>query len=262
MSAAMETNSKFPELADFLQKKVAEIRSRKTRPVSIRSLATKAGMSPGRFTDLLYGRRALSEFYAEKLIVGLKLERKDQVDLQALISTSSRKEKPRRLLTEEELGVVTGWEHYAILNLLKTTDFESNVESISQRLAISAERAHHCLETLTALGLIKMQNGHYERTSGFLTTSFDIPSKALRMAHEQVLLKSIDVLKKTEPEHRHYTSITMAVDAKKMDSAKKMIDDFRKKFTRNFELGNKSDVYNLSIQFFPYTTTDSGGSHA
>lgn len=252
----MDANSKFPDLAEFLQRKIAEIRSRKTRTVSIRSLASKSGMSPGRFTDLLYGRRALSEFYAEKLIVGLKLERKDQVELQALISTASRKEKPRRLLTEEELSVVTGWENFAILNLLKTTDFESTAEKISERLAINPERANHCLNILANLGLIKLQNGHYERTSGFLTTSYDIPSEALKNAHEQVLLKAINVLKATEPERRHYSSLTLAVDAKKLDVAKKMIDDFRKKFTRQFELGNKSDVYNLSVQFFPYTAAN------
>jgi DNA-binding Lrp family transcriptional regulator len=248
----MTESRKFPQVSDFLKKKISEIQSKNAR-ISIRSICLRAGISSGRMTDLLNGRRPLSEYYAEKLSFGLKLDRKDREDLYALITISSRKEIPRRALSENELAVVTGWENYAILNLLKTNVSETSQEWIADRLAISVERVAECIEGLLQLGLIKKTNEGLERISTYVTTSWDIPSDALKEAHRQVLHKSIETLATTEPKQRDYSSLTIAIDVAKLESAKELIGEFRKKFSRHLEPGPKSEVYNLSIQFFPLT---------
>ena len=248
----MTENQKFPQVSEFLKKKIADIQSKNAR-LSIRSISLRTGISSGRMTDLLNGRRALSEYYAEKLTLGLKLDRNDRETLYSLISTKSRKEPTRRALTESELAVITGWENYAILNLLKTQGCESSAQWIADRLSISSNRVEECLEVLFRLGLIKKNADGFERVSSFLTTSWDIPSEALKEAHRQVLHKSIDTLGHTIPSEREYTSLTIAIDIDKLDSAKELIGEFRKKFGRELNSGTKSEVYNLSIQFFPLT---------
>jgi hypothetical protein len=244
---------KFPHLAAYLQKQVGEIKSRNPR-VSIRSLSAKAGISPGRMTDLINGRRALSEYYAEKLVHALKLEGDAKDELYGLISATSRKELRRRVLSEQELSVLTGWENYAILNVLKIKGFIATPESIAERLAIPVDRAQMLLETLEGLKLVKNSSAGYQRQVDALTTSWDIPSEALREAHSQIIRKSIDVLHQTTPDQRHYTSLTMPIDLEKLESAKEMILEFRKKMNRHFETGKTSEVYNLSIQLFPLTS--------
>src|SRR5437868_12407017 len=82
----MTENQKFPQVSEFLKKKIADIQSKNAR-LSIRSISLRTGISSGRMTDLLNGRRALSEYYAEKLTLGLKLDRNDRETLYSLIST-------------------------------------------------------------------------------------------------------------------------------------------------------------------------------
>ncbi|WP_373999143.1 DUF4423 domain-containing protein [Bdellovibrio bacteriovorus] len=255
----MNQKQLYPEVASFLKMKVEELRSQRKRPLSLRALSVKCGIPSGRFTDLLHGRRPLSEFYAEKLCVGLKLNPPEQQKLNSLVTTASRKET-RRTLDEHELAVMSGWENFAILSLLKTKDVFVRSEQIAERLGITEERAKECLEVLKSLNMISDHAGFYERTASHLTTTFGIPSEAIKNAHEAVLTKSAQVLRATTPEQRYYSSITFPFDMKNLGEAKKMIDEFRKKFSRRMELGTRKEVFNLSIQFFPYTELK-GPSH-
>jgi uncharacterized protein (TIGR02147 family) len=244
-------NQKFPLVAAFLKKKIAEIQSKNAR-LSIRSICIKSGISTGRMTDLLNGRKALSEYYAEKLSRGLRLDRKDREELFDLISTHSRK-TPRRIdMSENDLAVLS-WENHAILNLLKTRESHSTRDWIAERLAIPLERTDLCLEALFNLGLIKKTEDGFKAVSAYISTSWNIPNESTKEELRRVLRKSIEALEETLPHQREYTSLTLAIDDMEIETAKKLIEEFRKKFGRQLNTGTKSEVYNLSIQFFPLT---------
>lgn len=248
----MAEQQKFSQLATFLRDKIAEIQSKNPR-VSIRSICIRAGISSGRMTDLLNGRRALSEYYAEKLVHGLKLERADRDTLYSFITVHSRKTPQRRMLAENQMPEIPGWENYAILNILKTQNHVPTAGWIAERLGITADIVTHSLEGLFRLGLIKKTGDGFEWVSDYIANSWEFSNESQQETHQQVLDKSIETLRSTAPHLRDYSSLTIAIDMEKMETAKKLIGEFRKKFGRHFEAGAKSEVYNLSIQFFPLT---------
>lgn len=248
----MSDPQKHSQLAAFLREKITDIQSKNPR-VSIRSICIRAGISSGRMTDLLNGRRALSEYYAEKLVYGLKLSRQERDDLYSFITVHSRKTPQRRMLTENQFSEIVGWENYAILNILKTQDHVPTSGWIADRLGIAPQVVEQSLENLFQRGLIKKSGEGFEWVSDYITTSWEFSNDSQQETHKQVLDKSLETLETTAPHLRDYSSLTIAVDMEKIETAKKLIGEFRKKFGRHFEAGAKSEVYNLSIQFFPLT---------
>ncbi len=92
-----------------------------------------------------------------------------------------------------------------------------------------------------------------EKTSKNVTTTHDVQSAALQLSHKQNLELAALALDEVAIEHRDITSITMAIDAKKLPLAKAMIKNFRRQLSEFLESGNKNEVYNLNVQLFPLT---------
>ena len=55
---------------------------------------------------------------------------------------------------------------------------------------------------------------------------------------------------------RDFSSMTLTMDPKDMSKAKKLIREFRRNFVRVMEKGSKKSVHQISIQFFPITSTE------
>lgn len=239
-------------LENLLKKKLKEIQAKNSR-FSMRSLATKLGISAGALGDLMKGKRPLSDFYAEKIARNLNLNEQEMKVLFAAVNTRSRKFGRQKILTENELSMVTDWENYAILNLMKTADFQSDASWIAQRLALSETKVKNCLKVMMDLELISFRQGEWLRTHGSLTTTKEIPSQALVTAHKKDLLKAIEVLEKTTPDTRSFTSVTMPINTAKIDEARKLIQKFRRNLCTLMETGPRDEVYNLNIQLYPVT---------
>lgn len=237
-------------LEEFLKEKLKEIQDKNPR-FSMRSFARKIGISAGAMAELLKGKRPLSSFYADRISTGLSLSQEDNVILFSFIQTRSRKLTSDRILAEKELAMITGWENYAILNLMKTAGFQSDAGWIAERLGLSKAKVEKSLAVMTSLNLISNRNGQLKRTSHSIGTSKDIPSSALVTAHKNDLLKAIEVLESTPPNVRSFTSITMPVNIDKIQEAKEIIRDFRRRMCLCLEDGKKQEVYNLNIQLFP-----------
>lgn len=236
----------------FLKEKLNQIQ-KKNPQFSLRSLASKAGIGPGALSELINGRRQLSDFYAEKLAQSLNLNPEEKRILFSFVGTRSRKFSKQKVLAENELQLITGWEHYAILNLMKTEDFQSSTEWIAARLGLTEGRVQQCLEILSSLHMIYRHGEEWIRNHNSLTTTREIPSRALVEAHKRDLLKAIEVLESTTPNVRSFTSVTMPVNVEKIAEAKELIREFRRKLCHLLEQGSKSEVYNLNIQLFPMT---------
>lgn len=238
-------------LAQFLKAQLKKVQKKNPR-FSLRSFARKAGISPGAMADLTQGKRALSEFYASKIADGLNFSGEEREVLFSFVATKSRKFIIDKTLTEEQMSLITQWHHYAILNLMKTKDFQSSPEWIAERLGLRTLVVEESLALLLRLGLIAWSKNSYKRVFHNLLTTVDIPSKALVAAHKNHLLKAIEVLERTQPSARSFTSITMPVDVRKLEEAKKQIRNFRQRMSLLLE-GEPREVYTLSIQLYPLT---------
>ncbi|WP_374074148.1 DUF4423 domain-containing protein [Bdellovibrio bacteriovorus] len=236
----------------LLKSKLEEIQKKNPR-FSFRSLAKKVGISPGCLNELMHGKRPLSEFYANKIVLGLELDTAERNEIYSMISTRSRKFAVQKTLQEQELELLTNWEHFAILNLFRMKNFQSEPAWIAERLALPIEKVEMSLQLLMNLGFIKKKGNSIARAVASLSTTTDVPSQALVKAHTSDLRKAIEVLQSTPPDVRDFSSITMAINPGKLSEAKKFIKKFRRKFSILVEEGEQTAVYNLNIQFFPLT---------
>lgn len=241
------------ELSDFLKSKLSQIQD-KNPSYSLRSLARKTKLPAGRLSELLSGKRKLSRYYADKLKIGLALTMDESLLLESWIRVPSRKKTIDHELTENEVSALSSWESLAILNLLKTKAFVSNVDWMAQRLAISPTVVEQSLRAMVKIGLISIGEKGYVRIFNTLTTSWDRPSESIRQLHASMIQKSLQAQKEVPVDFREFSSITMAVDSKTLKKAKKMIDHFQDKLAEMMESKESADaVYTFNVQLFPLT---------
>jgi uncharacterized protein (TIGR02147 family) len=105
------------------------------------------------------------------------------------------------------------------------------------------------------LGLLKKFKGRWISTKINLETSHDVASAALRKSHKQTLEQAIEALDNVELSQRDITSITMAIDVKKIPLAKEMIRKFRRELAAALETDKRTEVYNLNVQLVPVSKT-------
>ena len=86
-----------------------------------------------------------------------------------------------------------------------------------------------------------------------MRTTEDVASEALKASHHDTLELAHKKLNEVPVELRDFSSMTVAVDQKKIPEVKAVIREFRQKMGELLKAGNKSDVYQLAIQFFPLT---------
>ena len=119
---------------------------------------------------------------------------------------------------------------------------------------ITLNRAEVVLNNLINCGLLSQnEDGEFEKAHPDIKTTEDIASNALKESHKETLSMGKDKLEEIEVELRDFSSTTVAVDLEKLPEAKTIIREFRQKMTALLRDGNKTDVYQLAIQFFPLT---------
>ena len=231
-------------------------RKRNTR-FSLRSFAKHLEMSPGQLSSLMNGKKNLTAKQAVKIIEKLNLSEQEALDLMREMHPKLRILSPpppsTQILSEDEFKLISSWEHFAILSLGKIRDNEATPAWIAAALALDLVTAENAFRRLTRLGLIKIKDGHFRQTTKPLVTTTEIPSAAIREHHRQNLLLAAQKIESVPVEEREFTAITMAVNPRRMEKAKKMIREFKQKVCDELETTNCTEVYTLSIQLFPVT---------
>jgi len=160
----------------------------------------------------------------------------------------------RFMLDESYYKVIAEWEHYTVLDLFELKNFEPTAQEIAYRLGITVNRAEVVLNNLVTSGLLQHQNGTLVKTHSDVRTTEDISSQALKDSHKETLQMGLQKLEEIELELRDFSSTTVALDLEKLPEAKTIIREFRQKMAALLRNGDKTEVYQLAIQFFPLTT--------
>lgn len=257
----IELNSlekQFP-FSNFLQDKMEE-RKKANRRYSLRAFARDLQISPGRLSDILKGKCLPGAKLCSRMIDKLKLSNGDTKNFFSLLEkqkTVSPFETTKRVyqLREDEFALIADWEHYGILNLLETDEFQSDDAWIAKKLGITVEQTRAAVQRLFRLNLLAVQDGVYTLVHPYLSTSSDIPSAALREAHRQNISMALESLFEDDIAERDITAISFPMDKNNVALAKAEIKKFRIKMARlmTAHSKNKTEVYNLNVQFFPLT---------
>lgn len=238
----------------WLQRQFTE-RCKRNPRYSLRAFAKTLNMDASSLSQILGGKRAVSkktiQTLCEKLSATpqdlknfglLKVEAKDEDFMQVSLDTFS---------------VISEWYHYAILELTFTSGFKADPKWIARKLSITVEEAKAATERLKRLGLLLEENGSLIKSSKFITNLSAVnTSAAHRELQRQVIEKALSAIDECQPEEKDITSITMAIDVKKMGAAKDLIRKFRRDLSALLEDGEQSRVYNLAIQLYPISKND------
>jgi uncharacterized protein (TIGR02147 family) len=244
------------------------LKRKKANPLfSLRQFAKKLDIPSGRLTEIISGKRQISYKVALKIVGGLDLPSHDsQRFLNAVskqVPQSFIREKENsfvdsRVTHEDTFRAIADWYHFAILSLIETHDFQNNPEWIAKRLGIEAIEARNAYQRLLKLGLLIEKDNKVVLGQGNMSTTHDIESVAIKKSHRQSLNQAIECLDEVTLDLRDITSMTMAIDIKKIPQAKELIKKFRRSLCVLLEnSSNRNEVYNLNIQLVPVTKVQS-----
>jgi uncharacterized protein (TIGR02147 family) len=236
-------------------------RREKNPSYSLRAFAKHLGITPGRLSNFLSGKRPLTQKAGQKAAEKLSYSpihtkiflEKIATEKGQKIAASGPLQWEAHELQAELFELVANWHHFAIRNLIKTKDFKSDVRWIGGRLGISPIEVRSAIDRLKRVGLVKDGENGLEMCMDNIKTSQDIPSAALRRLHKQHMELAIVALEDVAIEQRDITGITMAIDKKRLPEAKQRIKDFRLSMSEFLEAGERKEVYHLGVQLFPLT---------
>lgn len=254
-----ETNFYSEKLKETLKE-----RQRINSSYSLRAFSRDIGMSPSTLTLVMQKKRPLPKKYVENVISYLDMNPSEEAIFRESLNGKkgklnkieiSEELKNRYILDDSHFKVIAEYEHYAILSLLETKGFISDVNFISKRLGISNERTKQVLNSLEIANLIEnCADGNIKLTCGPVRTTEDISSKALKLSHKELLEMGKSKIDEIDLELRDFSSMTLAIDPNKIPEAKEVIREFRQKLATLLKDGDKSEVYQVGIQLYPLTT--------
>lgn len=261
----METQSLYIKFNanDFrllLQQELIE-RCRKNPKYSLRAFAQALGIVPSALSDMMNGKRTITKASIEKLGLALGMNLSEvQKYTQGVIQKSTQ---DYQQLTMDTYAIIADWYHYAILELMKLKGFKKDLVWIARALNISKGEANAAFERLCRVGLIKVdKKGRWiDTSSGFSTNIEDsnLTSAANRKLQKQILEMSTKALETLSPKVRNHTSMTMAINPKKLPIAIEKIKEFRRELAEFLENDKDiTEVYHLAISLFPASNTNFG----
>lgn len=257
----MET--KYHSTRTWLESEFAK-RRRKNARYSLRMFARQLAVPSGRLSELVSGRRRMTEklgvTIANKLLLPPE-ERSYFLRLARMERTGVEEKVPvYNPLSSDAFHAIADWYHFAILSLIETKDFDPDSKWIGARLNISPVQAAGAMERLARLGLIRAVEGRWQLTHASVATTDDIESVALKLSHRQSLEQAIEKLEEVPIELRDISSVTMAIDMKRLPQAKQMIKKFRRQLCAYLEGGDtKEQVYNINVQLVPVSNLEQKG---
>jgi len=231
---------------------------------SLRAFAKYLKVSPATLSQVFSGKRGFSKKNALKVASKFSLSPVETKKLLSAIKKETLEKEDASYdevlqLENDRFKAISDWYHYGILSLAKLKNNQGNPPWIADQLDISIPEAKAALERLKRLKYLAIENGKLVRLiSKPLSIVSETPSPAIRKYHKQNLRlaeKAIDEISMIE---RELSSITIAIDPKKMDEASKMMTKFKRRFARQLESGKQERVYTLSLQFFPLSKNNGG----
>lgn len=259
-------------IQNLLREKLVEIQRTQPR-YSLRAFAGKVGVHVGALTYIINGKRNISRKLAERITRKLLLDPQQRSEILGLFPEPSPKRvlahlsrtplppeafEPRFLqLSASQFKICAEWEHFAVMSLARCQDFQSTAEWIASRLGITPSRARQVVSRLLELGLLESDSeGNLRRSEKSYQTSDDGADISLKRHHEQSLDLAKESLHRDSVAIRDFTSITLAIDPKKISAAKERIRKFEDELSDFLERGHQTEVYRLSVQLFPLSKLD------
>ena len=254
----------------FLKSVLAE-KTASSPAFSMNAWAKKIGIAQGFLSEVLSGKKNLSQEACLKIAANLELGAAETEYFSLLVQLATSKDlkvrerllerinvaKPKQPIHNLQVDLfraISDWFCAAIVELTYLPDSEFTPKNISKRLGITVLEAESAIERLLRLELLeKSSTGKYSKTTGYLLVESGVPHEAVRNFHRQVLERVIDNLalpstvRKSRSEVLPISPDILPEVERILDEASERIRSVAKKSKR------KREVYSLSLQFSPLT---------
>lgn len=237
-------------------------RQRKNPAYSLRSFAKDLEIDSSNLSAILQNKRALPHKRADLVAKKLKLPPKEftlfvastlrkQMTIDSIQVASDLK---NYMMDDKYFKIISEWEYYAFLQLLRVKDFKPDMDWIAKRLGVGEPRVHQVIRHLLDLGFIKEETKKgYVRTTPSLETSDGVESEALQASHRDSLEYAKVKLDTVPVELRDFSSVTLSINTQKIPQAKAIIREFQEKLHALLSSGTQDEVYQFNCQLFPLT---------
>ena len=238
---------------------------------SIRAFARDLSLSPSQVSHILNGRKGLSPKTAVQIGKTLGWSDSEIEYFASLVSSqharsaalkSAAKKYLHQLnragtvieLQNDLFSLISGWHHFAILELLKIKKQVHSVRAISQRLNVNELETGMSLVRLERLGLIVKHPKGWKLQQDSVISSDQVSSDAIRNFHHQILEKAKTAIIAQAANERYYRALMFPVKKKDVPEAQKFLKEFYDEFVKRFMSVDEGDeIYTLALQYFRLT---------
>ena len=259
-----------PSYREILRSKFQE-KTDKNRRYSLRAFAKDLGVSPALLSQILSGKRGMSETMSREVARKLKLNAVQQDYFCDLVAADHAKSSKKKAHAEErlknydrtkikQLGLeyferIYDWHHFAILECIRLKNFEPSTSWLAKKLNVDEMKIRLAVERLTEIGLLKItEKGHWIDTHEHLHIRQG--SEAVKIALHQYLQMAANALDTIPMENRVNSGFFMRIDSSRLDEVRRTLEKFNQAFLDEYNstAGDKDAVFMFSSQFFPVTT--------
>lgn len=247
----------------YVQKLSSEFdrKQRKNSSFSLRAYARQLGVAAPVLSEVLRLKRPLPLKYAEAIATALELSPREKAAFISSIQGGLKSlakipvENAAFVLDEERhFRIISEWEYYAAVEVLRLPRVQYSYEWIANKLGIPIRRAQMVIESLIEEGLlIRDEKNQWKPTHKKLTSTQDIQSLALRKSHLESLEMAAQKLQTIPLSRRFYSSSTVPIDVRRLEEAKELYREFRAKLSELLKGEKPTEVYEFCFQLFPLT---------
>lgn len=223
---------------------------------SLRAFARDLGVQAASISHIMKRKRAPGQAFREKVYEALHLS----VEQRKLLEVEPENIFRFNTMEMDVFVSLSNWYYDAIIELMRTKGFESQVDFISKRLGITEAEAETAINRLIQMGLIKeMPNktwaANYENT---LAYGGDQTNFALQSLQRQLMEKAIVALEEVPKKNREQASMTMAINKNDLPEVKQRIKKFHQELCEFLQRPNRDadEVYQLVTTCFPLTMVE------
>ena len=249
------------DVQNTLIKKFNEIKLKNSK-FSLRAFAKKLEITPSAASEIMKGKRTISEKLAKKISTRLKLNPTESSIFFSRFEDNSRKIKKilttnvqeKSILQDNDYEVVSHWSTFAILSILKLDDFKSDTQWIATRLGIDAEQVEDSLRKLLKLKMINYnEEGKLQRAEKYYSSSDDKTNYFVRNHH----ISDLNIIKKCietlSPELRDLSNLTFPANPETLQEIKVILRTMHDEIAMIMGQGTKKEVYKICTYLFPLT---------
>ncbi len=265
----------FDQFKDFfefqMREKATDRRGRKK--TTLHQLAKKLGYNSASSLSMISkGDRLPSQSLLEGLFEEWNITStdRDRIRLQVEIEKRNRNGKnPVQLIAKlnqltpyHKIDInhhllIRDWYVLIIKILAGCPQFSEDPQIISQKLRkkITPLQAKKALELLVETGLLKKDPVTLKISPaiGHIETSHEISDEAIRENHKGMIKRAYEAIEEQSIKQRHYNSLSVQFDMKRMPQAKQKILDFVKQFNEEFNAEDANQIYQLNVQLFEHS---------